>query len=104
MKNISIDQLHDRLSKKEKINLIDVREPWEYEQFNLGGKNVPLSEIPGRMDELENLKNEEIVIHCQSGNRSRQAGALLEQMGFKNVVNVSTGTDDWKKKFGSQKV
>ncbi|HUM45436.1 MAG TPA: rhodanese-like domain-containing protein [Chitinophagales bacterium] len=99
MKEISVEELKSRLDKGEDFHLIDVREPWEYEEFNIGAKNLPLSSFMSFIPELEDWKEEEIVVHCKMGGRSMQAVAILEQMGFKNVKNVTGGMEEWKLKF-----
>ena len=81
----------------EKINLIDVREPHEYEEFNLGGKLVPLGQIQTmQIDELEDLKEEEVILHCRSGQRSMMACLFLETLGFKHTKNLAGGVLAWQ--------
>ena len=64
MQNISVDELKSRLDRGEKINLIDVREPAEYAEFNIGGKLIPLGQIQAmQIDEIEDLKDEEVILH-----------------------------------------
>jgi len=94
--DISVQELKQKLDAKESFVFIDVREPWEYEEFNLGAKLIPLGEILGRIPELEEHKNDEIVIHCKSGGRSGMAQALLQGQGFTNVRNVLGGVLAWK--------
>ena len=101
MTQITVDELKARIDSGEKINLIDCREPHEYEEANLGGKLVPLGKIQTmQVDELEDLKDEEVIIHCRSGKRSQMACMVLDQMGFKNIVNVDGGILAWHEKFG----
>lgn len=101
MKNITVEELKEKMDRGEKINLIDCREPHEYEQANLGGKLVPLGKIQTmQIDEIEDLKDEEVIVHCRSGQRSMMACMMLDQMGFKNTYNVVGGILDWQKKFG----
>jgi rhodanese-related sulfurtransferase len=99
MKEISVEELKSRIEKGDPLNLIDVRETWEYDEFNIGAKNLPLSSFMSFVPELEDLKDEEIIVHCKMGGRSMQAVAILEQMGFKDVKNVTGGMDEWKMKF-----
>lgn len=104
MKHISVAELKARMDRGEKINLIDCREPHEYEEANLGGKLVPLGKIQTmQIDDLEDLKDEEVIIHCRSGKRSQMACMVLDQMGFSNTVNVEGGILAWKEKFGQYK-
>lgn len=101
MERISVDELKARLDSGEKINLIDCREPHEYEEANLGGRLIPLGKFQMMdVDELENLKEEEVIIHCRSGKRSAMACTILDQMGFKHTVNVEGGILEWTEKFG----
>jgi rhodanese-related sulfurtransferase len=105
MKNITVEQLKHRMDAGEKINLIDVREPDEYKEFNIGAKLIPLGQIQAmQIDELEPLKNEEVILHCRSGKRSVTAAMFLETMGFTNTVNVEGGVLAWIDKFGMGKV
>lgn len=89
--DITVQDLKARLEAGEKINLIDVREPNEYEADNLGATLIPLGELLYRIDELEELQNEEVIVHCRSGSRSAMAQQILEENGFTNVRNVTGG-------------
>jgi rhodanese-related sulfurtransferase len=103
MKNISVEELKNRIDSGEKINLIDCREPHEYAEFNLGGKLVPVGKIQTmQIEDLEDLKDEEVIVYCRSGNRSTMACLVLDQMGFKNTVNVAGGVLAWQEKFGNK--
>ncbi|HEY2567798.1 MAG TPA: molybdopterin-synthase adenylyltransferase MoeB [Candidatus Udaeobacter sp.] len=76
------------------FDLIDVREPFEYEIARINGsKLIPLGEITERLDELE--RERPIVVHCHSGMRSAQAVRLLQQRGFTKVYNLEGGIDAW---------
>lgn len=100
MENITVEELKSRLDAGEKLHLIDVREPEEYAEYNIGAKLIPLGQIQSfQIDELEDLKDEEIIIHCRSGKRSLTACLVLETMGFKNTKNVVGGILEWKEKF-----
>ena len=101
MQNISVDELKSRMDAGEKINLIDVREPFENTDFNIGGRLLPLGKIRSmQIDEIEDLKDEEVILYCRSGNRSGQACMFLETMGFSNTKNLTGGMLAWKEKFG----
>jgi rhodanese-related sulfurtransferase len=104
MKSITVEELKKKMDSGEKINLIDVREPHEYEEANLGGLLVPLGKVQTmQVDELEHLKEEEVIVHCRSGKRSQMACLVLDQMGFKNTYNVEGGILAWQEKFGATK-
>lgn len=93
MENIQVDELKQRLDKGEKLNLIDVREPWEYEEKNIGARLIPLNTLPEQVGELEPLKNEEVILHCKSGRRSANAQKFLQQKGFTKVRNLEGGIE-----------
>jgi rhodanese-related sulfurtransferase len=91
MEDITVKELKTRLEQGEKFYFLDVREEWEYEEDNLGADNIPLGELPHRLDELEKLKDDEVIIHCRSGARSGNAKKFLEGKGFTKVRNVLGG-------------
>jgi len=101
MKEITVEALKARMDAGEKIHLLDVREPSEYAEFNIGGQLIPLGNIQAMaIDEIEDLRNEEVIIHCRSGKRSATACAFLEQFGFTDTTNVVGGVLAWQEKFG----
>lgn len=101
MEQITVQELKERLDKGEKLNLIDVREPAEYEEYNIGAQLIPLGKIRNmETEEIDHLKKEELIIHCRSGARSAQACMLLESMGFANTKNVEGGVLAWIQHFG----
>lgn len=101
MTNITVEELKAKLDSGEKINLIDCREPHEYAEANLGGKLVPLGKIQTmQVEDLEDLKEEEVIVHCRSGQRSMMACMVLDQLGFKNTKNVTGGILAWQDKYG----
>lgn len=100
MTNITSEEVKQKIDAGEKINLIDVREPDERAAFNIGGKFIPLGKIQSmQTEELDDLKNEEIIFYCRSGNRSGQACLILETMGFTNVKNLVGGMINWQEKY-----
>jgi rhodanese-related sulfurtransferase len=101
MTTITVEELKSRIDAGEKINIVDVREPHENADFNIGGVLIPLGKIQAmQTDELDDLKNEEIVVYCRSGNRSGQACQILDMMGFTNTRNLTGGMLKWQEKFG----
>lgn len=100
MTNITAQEVKARLDAGEQLNLVDVREPDERAAFNIGGEFLPLGKIQTmQTDEIDDLKNEEVIFYCRSGNRSGQACLILETMGFTNVKNLVGGMNDWQEKF-----
>lgn len=105
MNEITVEQLKQKVDSGHDINVIDVREPDEYQESNMGAKLIPLSQLSAmQFDEIENLKNEEVIVHCRSGKRSMQACMILEQAGFTNCVNVQGGIMAWQDKYGDAKI
>ncbi|OJY90437.1 MAG: NADH oxidase [Sphingobacteriales bacterium 44-15] len=100
MQVISAEEVKKRMDNKETLHLVDVREPYEHEEFNIGGVLIPLKKIQSmEIDELESLKDQEVICYCRSGNRSGQACLLLETAGFSNVKNLAGGMLGWQENF-----
>lgn len=96
MQPITAAEFKSLLDKGEKLLLIDVREPYEIEEFSFDGLNMPLGNIQSALPELEQYKNEEIIIYCQTGSRSAAAANYLSRQGFTNVKNLNGGIEAWK--------
>lgn len=97
MRTITVQELKARLDAGEHPNLVDVREPYENAEYNIGGTLLPLGHIQMmQVDEIEPLKDQEIILYCRSGNRSMQACQFLEMMGFSNVLNLTGGMKAWQ--------
>lgn len=78
----------------EDFQLIDVREPNEYEVAEIGGELIPLATIPDHADKISHDKK--VVVHCRSGKRSANAIQFLEQQhGFDNLYNLAGGILAW---------
>ncbi len=102
MNNITVEELKKRLDAGEKLNIVDVREPHENADFNIGGTLIPLGNILSmQIDELEDMKDKEVICYCRSGNRSGQACMFLDAMGFKNTKNLVGGMLAWQERIGS---
>ena len=103
MTTITAEEVNARLKAGEQINLLDVREPDERATFNIGGTFLPLGKIQSmQTEEIDELKDEEVIIYCRSGNRSGQACMILETMGFTNVRNLAGGMNVWQEMFKGQ--
>ena len=104
MENITIEELKSRIDAGENIDIVDVREPHENAEFNIGGTLIPLGNIQTmQIDEIEDLKEKELILYCRSGNRSGQACMFLDAMGFKNTKNLVGGMLAWQEKYGAAK-
>lgn len=75
------------LVKQPNVTLVDVREPWELAEGQVeGAKNIPLGEVPRRIDEFRSM-DKPLVLFCRSGNRSGMATAILQAQGVEQVYN-----------------
>ena len=100
METITADEVKRRMDAGEKLNLVDVREPNENAEFNIGGILLPLGKVQTmQVDDIEDLKDKEVICYCRSGNRSGQACMFLEMAGFTNVKNLTGGMLAWREKF-----
>ena len=91
---ISVHDLKRKRDAREAIQLIDVREPFEFEIARIdGAKLIPLGQLANRLHELK--QNGQTVVHCHTGMRSAQAVQMLRQSGFTNVYNLEGGIDAW---------
>lgn len=101
MQAISVEELKARLDAGETLHLLDVREPSEHAEFNIGGTLLPLGRIRNmETDAIDDWKDQEVICYCRSGNRSGQACMILESAGFTNVTNVTGGMMAWQDRIG----
>lgn len=102
IKQISVQELKEKFSGTQKFQLIDCREPDEYEFCRIDGSTlIPLSQFS--QEALSQLKPEEdIVVHCHHGGRSQRACEFLAANGYKKVSNLSGGIDAWSLKIDSK--
>ena len=97
MKEITVAELKEKISKREPIVLVDVREPYEHEDFNIGGILIPLADIPYSAERIKELGENVIVLYCKSGNRSIMAQKLLAlQHGITNTASLKGGITAWR--------
>jgi len=93
MKTKTVEELKAMMDGGENFQLIDVREPHEFEICNLKGELIPLNELPDNIDKISRDKT--VVIHCRSGARSGRACQYLEEQGYNNVYNLTGGILAW---------
>jgi rhodanese-related sulfurtransferase len=98
---ITVQELKARLDAGDTPMLIDVREPYEHEEFTISAMNIPVGQIIPSIEDLEDHKNDEIVVYCRTDNRSGMAQHLLRAYGFKNVKVLTGGMVAWIAAFGS---
>jgi len=90
MKSISAQELQVKLKNKEDFQIIDIREPYEYEDGALSNENIPLDKMMSSIDMISTDKP--VVIYCQSGNRASAIIYMLEkEHNLSNLINLEGG-------------
>ena len=90
---LSVKELKQRIDGGEDVFLLDVREPYEYQIAQIGGKLIPQNDVPQRLAEIP--RDREIVVQCRSGARSQKIAEFLKQSGYTQVVNLAGGILAW---------
>jgi sulfur-carrier protein adenylyltransferase/sulfurtransferase len=90
---ITVTELKRRIDSGEDFLILDVREPFEYQIANIGGKLIPQNDVPQRLGEID--RDRPVVVHCKSGGRSQRIAEYLKQSGYNDVANVSGGILAW---------
>jgi sulfur-carrier protein adenylyltransferase/sulfurtransferase len=94
MKEVTVQELKSLLDSHTDFQLIDVREPHEYDICNLQGELIPQGEIPHHVSRI--AKDKQVVVHCRSGARSGNIVTWLEKNhGFTNLYNLKGGILAW---------
>ena len=95
MREFSAAQLSDYLRQTaDSPLLLDVREPWEFENARIEGSIlIPMRSVPDRMQDFD--PDQEVVVICHHGIRSRMVALYLERHGFSNVINLTGGVEAW---------
>ncbi len=89
---ITPKEFKERLSE---LTILDIRTPYEIEELDLGGMQIPLDELLMNIQQIEHLKNQEIIIICYTGLQSKIAQKILEKRGFKNLKNLEGGLEEY---------
>jgi adenylyltransferase/sulfurtransferase len=90
---LTVKELKRRIDAGEDVQLIDVREPYEYQIAQIGGKLIPQNDVPNRLAEID--REREVIVHCRSGARSQRIAEFLKQAGYPKVVNLAGGILAW---------
>ena len=100
MRIISALELNDAMQKGQEFEIVDVREPYEYDACNIGSLHIPMGEICNRITDLPKDKN--IVIMCRSGKRAEAvANILMTDYSISNVYILDGGILAWKDQIDS---
>ncbi len=101
MEIIDVTGLKQCLDEGNKVVLLDVREPWEFDICHIAGSvNIPMSRIVNSVDELD--KTAMTVVICHHGTRSYHVGSFLENNGFKRIINLDGGVSAWAEQIDPQ--
>jgi rhodanese-related sulfurtransferase len=98
---ISAKEVSERIARGEKLLLVDVREPWEYDLCKIpGAKLVPLGTIPANLSVLLDVDNE-VICYCHHGMRSLDAAVWLRQQGVESAKSMAGGIECWSMEIDS---
>ena len=96
MKSITSGELKKIINNKEDFQLIDTREDYEHNEFNIGGTLIPLGNIVSQLAQIE--KEKPVIFYCRKGVRSQIAIQRLQQKyPFNNLYNLEGGMEAWRK-------
>ena len=100
MQEITVKELKAMVDAKEDLQLIDVREPYEYDICQIGGELIPMGEVADNIDKI--AKDKKVIVHCRSGKRSATIVQMLEnEHGYKNLYNLKGGIIAWSDEIDS---
>lgn len=94
MNGLTAQQLRLWTAEKKDFVLIDVREAWEHDNYNIGGTHIPMGDLMSRLAEVP--RDKDVVLYCEKGIRSVIAIQRLEASGFHNLFNLAGGMRAWK--------
>lgn len=98
---IDPETLKSRIDDGAQLHLLDVRQPEEHAEYNIGGTLLPLGQLLSmQTEDIEDWKEQEVICYCRSGQRSMQAAMMLESIGFTNVYNLTGGMNGWRERYG----
>lgn len=97
---LTVKELKRRIDGGEDVFLLDVREPFEHQIAQIGGKLIPMNDVPQRLAEIP--REREIVVHCKLGSRSQKVAEYLQQAGYPRVTNLAGGIIAWSSEIDSR--
>ena len=96
MQSIDAISLREKIKREDDFLLIDVRETYEHEHFNIGGLLIPMNHIFLQLNDIP--KDKPVVLYCQKGIRSALVIQRLEQKhDYHNLINLAGGMDAWRR-------
>lgn len=98
LKVLTVEELKEKLDNKEDLLLVDCREQFEWDVEHIeGAELIPLSVFQNEYTKIQDWKDKQVVMQCQSGARSEKMGDFLIEKGFSDVANLEGGILAWKK-------
>lgn len=95
MQQITAFELKQKLAEGKEVFLVDVREPFEHDEYNIGGRLIPLGDVIKQAEYIP--RDKPVVVYCRKGIRSQIAiQRLQEKFGFNNLINLEGGMEEWK--------
>ncbi len=94
MKQITPSDLKAWMASGRDIVLVDVREQWERDSYNIGGMHIPMGDLMRRATEIP--RDKDVVLYCEKGIRTVIAIQRLEDAGFSNLINLTGGMKAWR--------
>jgi adenylyltransferase/sulfurtransferase len=99
VREITVEELADKIDRGERPLLLDVRQPWEHDLSRLENSVlVPLPELPSRTADVRPAPGQLVVCYCHHGVRSLRAAELLSGAGLDPVVSLAGGIDAWSER------
>lgn len=97
IRSMSVQEVHARLAQREDNRLLlDVRTPEEFASGHIAGAlNIPVDDLPVRLEEIAGYRSAPVIVYCRSGRRSLVASQILVKAGFRDVTNMTGGVLDW---------
>ncbi len=95
MKSITREGLKGWIKEQKDFVLVDVREEWEHQAYNIGGLLIPMGELMSQRNLIP--QDKDVIIYCEKGIRSTIAIQRLESAGYNNLINLQGGMSAWKR-------
>jgi rhodanese-related sulfurtransferase len=91
---VSPAEIKQRMDRGEKLLLVDVREPWEFEVCRIeGAKLIPMGSVPANLQALDT--DEDVICYCHHGMRSLDVAVWLRGQGVASAKSLAGGIERW---------
>ncbi|MDD2447356.1 MAG: rhodanese-like domain-containing protein [Tissierellia bacterium] len=95
--DLTIDEAKELITNQDNLLILDVRSKEEFDSGHIeGAVLIPLDELENRLDEIEDYKDDPILVYCRSGNRSSKAVRILLNNEFTEIYHMNQGYMNWK--------